>query len=349
METSAQKLPLCKAHGTFFEIGVQIGTHFKDLIQSAFRESSLIHQRLTWDKKNPTRVNTAVKLTDLQYPQYLQEMRGIAKGAELPVRNILVVNFMHLPAIPDCSTLMYHTSTTATIVHNEDHEWGLAHYSYLISVEYPNGLRMIAHCYPGVIPGLSFAFTSHGLAMTCNYVPEPDPKIGIPRTIIGRELLEAQSLAEVRERITTISPRSGGVNFNVASIHSPQILNIELTGREYAITPVNAPLFHANHYSSEKFAHLPVPDDFAIHSVARLQQGQKLLENFEISPAARNEALQVMWDPIIHFDLDTLPSGEKFLTLCTLIFEVTDQIHLDIYVKSHSTQPIQQFSSADLQ
>lgn len=340
-----------KVSGSYFEIGQKVGQFFREQIHNMINESQLFQKRLSWDEKNPNRVNIAVKMTELQFPQYLQEMRGIAQGAEIPIRIILILNFMHLPAVPDCSSLLIRTDNEKMIIHNEDHEWALAKNSYILNIAYPNGLKIIAHCYPGIIPGLSFAFTSNGLAMTCNYVPEPDPQTGIPRTIIGRHLLEAKTFQEAKEYITTIKPRSGGVNFNLASISSSQLLNIELTGDDFCITSVNSSLFHANHYSSEKFENLPIPDDFSIRSQARLEQGNKLLRKMNLHTSVSeilNNSLQILWDPIIHFELGMIPSGEKFLTLCTPVFRVDNSIKLEIYFHPENNSPKHEYSLADL-
>jgi predicted choloylglycine hydrolase len=340
-------LPVFTASGSYFHIGVEIGKYFKDRIHAGFQQSKIIQERLEWDRKCPEQLTKAVEMTKTKFPEYIEEMRGIAQGCNLPERKIFVVNFMHLPPVADCSTTMIwdKKNQKAAIIHNEDHEWGLGYNSYLVQIKYPNKTQLLAHCYPGVIPGLSFAFNNFGICMTCNYVPDPAPMVGIPRVIIGRWILDAKNLEKAKHRAVAITPRAGGVNFNLGwgSKKGAQLANVELTAVQAHFTEIPEKIFHANHYIALPFRDFIIPEGFEIRSTARQEQGEKLLNM--ISPTIK-EALELMYDPIIYFKPQTLPTGEKFLTVCTLVFDVDEHVTLKLYKKPQSIQqPFQVYSS----
>ena len=359
-------LPFLKVSGTYQKIGYQIGQKFKKRIRKAFEESIFLQQRLKWDEKDPYRVDHAEFITKKRFPNYMQEIQGLAEGAEMDYRKILVANFMHLPEVPDCSTiLLKYIHDTAKnesnidsqiedmkeknlIIHNEDHEWRFGHHSYLVHINYPDGNQIFSHCYPGVIPGVSFGFNSYGVAITCNYVPDPNPKIGVPRTIIGRWILDANCLEVARSRAIEIIPRAGGVNYNITSVKSKKIVNIETTADDHCITNVDTRLFHANHYSSQKFKHFPILDDFGIRSVARYNRGQELLTKTGENLSKVN-ALEIMWDPLIHMNPETQLSDVKGFTICTSVFTLEDTLNMELYKKPNIITPFFKYSMEDFE
>ena len=126
------------------------------------------------------------------YPWYWDELRGIADGSEMPLEQILVLNFLNEtrtayriheekrqslekePQIENetgekgCTTVLLNRKDTGllSLLHNEDHSTALYMTGYLVEADihptaYDDGKRhspkekFLAYCYAGAIPGRS--------------------------------------------------------------------------------------------------------------------------------------------------------------------------------------------------
>lgn len=348
MDNSA-KLPFLKVSGTHYEIGRKIGAHFRQSIQQVFSTDKRITQLLHWDKINPNRVTKAEELTQQHFPYYLEEIRGIAQGADLLYRDVLTLNFMHLPPVvhDDCSTLMFCEKNHIILGHNEDHILGLGRAAYLVQCNYTTSdVSLFSFCYPGCIPGLSFGFNNHGIVVACNYAPDPNLIVGIPRLILGRWVLEAPSITEAIARAQAYPPRAGGVTYNIASVRDKTAVVLETTGTHGNVQFVKDRFFHTNHYLAHQFSHIPIPPQSQSSTLQRYTRGMQLLPNAQKSVV---EALRIMQDPEIFLDPYTFPSGNTFYSICTAIFEIGKGVVLKIYARGQYRETPFCISLTDLQ
>jgi len=120
----------------------------------------------------------------LFFPWYWDEIRGLADGSEIPLEQLLVLNFLNETRTAyrlleekkkeqesetgekGCTTVLINRKDTNTLslLHNEDHSTALYMTGYLVEAdiqsskydndkcESPNE-KFIAYCYAGAIPG----------------------------------------------------------------------------------------------------------------------------------------------------------------------------------------------------
>ena len=182
--------------------------------------------------------------------------------------------------------------------------------------------------------------------MTCNYAPDPDLRIGIPRLILGRWVLEATSLTEAITRAQAYPPRAGGVTYNIASMKERTAVVLETTGTQGNVQFVNDRFFHTNHYVAPQFSHIPIPPPSQSSTLQRYTRGMQLLPKAQKSGA---EVLQIMQDPNIYLAPITFPTGDTFNSICTAIFEIGKGVVLKIYVRGQNQEKVFSISLADLQ
>lgn len=181
-----------RVRGTHYECARDIGTTCRELIHKRI-EDDRVHLAPLFDF---VRTTEGLKLhqgfTDIicrMFPWYWDEIRGLVDGSEVPLEQILVLNFENEtqtafrlyelektnhqqednePGAKGCSTVLINRldTNTLSLVHNEDNTTGLYETGYLIEADiksspYDNGNRyspdehFIAYCYAGVIPGNS--------------------------------------------------------------------------------------------------------------------------------------------------------------------------------------------------
>ena len=150
------------------EIGLALGR--------AGREAVLRHlpghplwQELVSDR-HAGRVARMAQATRARFPAIWAEIEGLAEGLGLPVEQVFAWNCRGdlLASVPDGCTTVLVPGDTPTLAHNED---GLPFFrgACFIAEVAPQGQPGFRSCcYPGSIPGHTFAFTDAGLVQTGN-------------------------------------------------------------------------------------------------------------------------------------------------------------------------------------
>jgi predicted choloylglycine hydrolase len=261
------------------------------------------------------------------YPQYVEEMRGIADGAKLKYRDIAIVNFRHsikleIPKI-ECSTLIFKEDDKIILAHNEDHEQTIREFSYLLIVKYNKGPTIFTYSYPGCIPGNSVSFSSHGIVMTGNALEDPDLKTGLPKGLLDHAMVEAKNIDEA-VKICQTSGRSGGYSYNLASQHEQKAVNLETTSTRSGITSVNERYFRTNHYISNNLKDIYTENEGNYRSEERYRRGMEFLPHVE---KTKEGALEILSDDKVFVTMSKVtdsPLGDVYGgTHFTSVFEIS--------------------------
>ena len=188
------KLETFEVSGDPEDIGFEIGQIDADLIQkqvlqlAEFRET----ERTWQDSSYLQELLTAARYF---FPEYVLELEGMARGAQVEYETLLVWNCrgdLPLPddAIPEsakhspegCTTLLYPAakSSVTVIAYNEDGPPELDGHCSWFSVRQENGSKFSTFHYPGMLPGHTLSVNSHGLVQTINNIRVDDLQSGIP-------------------------------------------------------------------------------------------------------------------------------------------------------------------------
>ena len=294
--------------------GLLLGRAFQERIRRALEKSKLVRRRVELDRKEPGVLDSVTAKAEGAFPDYLAELRGVSEGAEVDLRRLLALNFMHLPYRESCSTIVLRRDDrppSFILGHNEDHDPDIGRDAYLVTYDLGGGRWMTAHCHAGMVPGISFACNSHGLAVACNSLPDPTGALGMPRTLVGRSVMESSTVDEACRRAAEHAPRSGGVSYNVLSAAEGRAVNIETTADALAITEIGDRYYRTNHYISTELGHLPKPPPEST-SESRYAAGIDLATTAE---PTIDGAWSVLSAPGVH-----LPTTADFVTTATVVF-----------------------------
>ena len=193
------------------------------------------------------RVARMAGATRARFPWIWAEIEGLAEGLGLPVGQVFAWNCRGdlLASVPDgCTTVML-PGAEPVLAHNED---GLPFFrgACFIAEAQPEGRPGFhAFCYPGSIPGHTFAFTAAGLVQTVNNLRLTGVEAGIPRMVLGRALLTADTLDAALDLLRDAP--SGGFHFALMQRGDPRILSVEFGGGGHSVAEIGAPAVHANH------------------------------------------------------------------------------------------------------
>jgi hypothetical protein len=186
---ASSRIPLYHVTGTHYECAYTIGTLTREAIR----------HRIAGDQADLSKLFSFIQTEDgrqlhrefietirLYYPWYWDEICGLTDGSEVPLEQILVLNFLNETKIAHqlleekressqtndtgkngCTTISINRQDTNTfsLLHNDDNAASLILAGYLLeadiqSSEYDDGKRQspnekfIAYCYAGSIPGI---------------------------------------------------------------------------------------------------------------------------------------------------------------------------------------------------
>lgn len=248
--------PVVEAKGTPFEIGDALGQALRHQIHTG------IERRQEWfdDLKAIGLANQRERLDgfaaaiDKHYPDILDELRGLAHGAALPLDDILVLNCqvelgaMKSRATQDaCSTIHLVRKDRILLLHNED---GNNAYRDLMAIGrlYPKGKPAVtALLYPGGIPGCVPGFNDAGLVMTTNFIGAQDVRIGIPRYVLGRAVISASSLDEAIA-IARNPNVAYSFHMNIGSVPEQRLVAVDVSVGHSAVQETKGLFIQTNHF-----------------------------------------------------------------------------------------------------
>ncbi|KAG4065895.1 hypothetical protein HA402_012573 [Bradysia odoriphaga] len=194
-----------------------------------------------------------LRLCESKFPWYVEELKGLADGSDVPFYKIFLAHLDCLMTAPEedtknkqiqadsgCTSILCNAAETI-VAQNEDAFPEHANNIYIIVADIvdKSGNRLekfAALSYPGMLPGLAMGFNYKGLVFTMNtLVPKETFDYGTPRFFITRALLAAANHDEVMNIVLDNGTGVGdGFSINICYINQdnvsdkPAMYNIEV-------------------------------------------------------------------------------------------------------------------------
>lgn len=177
--------------GTAAACGYALGVAGREAVAQIVSQQPLWY-RVTAPDMTPA-VRRMADATRALFPEIHSEIAALAEGLELPFDPVFAWNARGdlLAGLGDGCTTVQVPGDEPVIAHNEDGLPGLLGHCCVADLRPDNAPNAISFCYPGSIPGHTFAITAAGLVIAVNnlrllgIVPE------IPRMVLTRALLGA--------------------------------------------------------------------------------------------------------------------------------------------------------------
>ncbi len=234
-------IPLVRVRGSHREIGRQIGEDRAAQVRNSVENArNLIEQtfdslELTWDGAL-IQSRKYMPFSQERYPQYVEELMGMAEGAGVSYDELAVVNAMEAVAmdalhLTKCTSLAVNGDRTADghvlVAHNEDWLPDDEQDVYLVHASPDDEPPWLAMTYGGLLPNIGF--NAEGIAQCCDTVYPNDTRIGIPRVIVSRAVLGARNLADAI-RSALVPKRAAG--YNHLLVHETgELFSVEVSAR----------------------------------------------------------------------------------------------------------------------
>ncbi len=168
--------PLVEVQGTHREMGGQIGEACREQVQHSIENAHLLIDQsystleLNWEGAT-VQSKKYLPFAEERYPQYVDEMRGIAEGANVSFEDVMVLNVMEAVTtdalhLTRCTSMAVNEERTADghvlAAHNEDWVPEDENDVYVISAKPRDDPPFLAMTYGGLLPNVGF--NAYGIA-----------------------------------------------------------------------------------------------------------------------------------------------------------------------------------------
>lgn len=269
------------------------------------------------------------------YPQYIEEMNGIAEGSQSSFDDIFTLNafegiVMDRLYLSKCTSLALNQTRTerqnVVVAHNEDWFPDDEEDVYLVKAELEDEPPFLAINYGGLLPNIGL--NAAGIAQCCDTVYPKEKRIGIPRVVVGRAVLGARTIHEAIQR--AISPhRAAGYNHLIVH-ESGELYNVEVSARNYAILyGKSGYVVHTNHYLSTRMQAIEEDSDHLIGSQVRYYRALRMIRETNKHTLTSLQAIQrdhVNFPYSICCHMTHLENPyDREKTICALLMDITER------------------------
>ena len=330
--------PLIEVKGNHREIGRQIGEACRPLVEHSIHsaqqlvETAYENLQLTWEGAQ-IQARKYMPFAQERYPKYVDELLGMAEGANVNYTELAVVNGLEAVTtdalhLTKCTSLAVSEKNTADghvlVAHNEDWLPDDEPDVYLVHVKADDEPPFVAMSYGGLLPNVGF--NAAGIAQCCDTVYPSDSRIGIPRVIVSRAVLGAKTIGQAI-RHTIVPLRAAGYSHLIAH-ESGELYNVEVSARNFdLLNGDDGYLAHTNHYLSPKMQAIESDSDELVHTRVRYFRALRLLKQSQ--KHTTNSLEEILKDHVNYpdsicnhsiFDLDPM---DREKTIVSMIMDLT--------------------------
>lgn len=269
------------------------------------------------------------------YPQFVEEMRGIARGANLSFEEVWTLNCYEeltesQAQASGCTCLAVRDAHTADghvmMAHNEDWSSVDRDNVYLVRASPDNEPAFLGMTYGALLTNIGF--NAAGIGVAINSVYPTDGQVSVPNILLSRAVLSARTIGRA---INACAPRqrASGYNYLLADANG-EIYCVETSSRNHAlIYGEEGWLVHTNHYLSPKMQALEAPGIYS-GSHVRLNRARRLLQA-QLGQVGVESLQTLLCDHVNHpnsicgHEEPDDPPVDRGMTLVSLVMDLTAQ------------------------
>ena len=319
-----KRIPLVEARGTHREVGQQIGQACKPGIQKTL--AGLVDdlpEGITWDRML-AQSQRYLAFSQQAYPQYVEELQGIAEGAEVPFEEVFLSMCEELweaaawrgctdmaargRATKDGSTLVAHTNDL--LPKAEEH-------LVILKVQAGDEPEFLGISSGGI--AISAGFNAAGISLTGNQLDNNDIRPGVPRLLVVRAILASRHLSEAMDHC--LLPQRASSYNNVLANTSGEVYSMEGSATDCEPIYIEKDILaHANHYVSPVMRRFEADRNSISNSVLRHNRAMRLLrENYgQLTP----ELFQSLLADHASYPASICKHGPETVTVFSIIVQL---------------------------
>lgn len=347
--TGAGEFPYIDVGGSPEQMGLEYGRQASEYIHRSIRVYQHAYQQkgVTWERAREIARGFAGEI-EAYSPAFLTEIRAIARGADLPVEDIIAINartellygqHAAAPNAPEddpdgCTGAIAMPEATADghVLHGQNWDWRdeCGDSAVVLSMTPADGPRMLMFVEAGILARCGM--NSEGIGLTGNFLQSDHDygRNGVPVPLVRRRILMSCSLAQAI-KVVFNSPRAFANNLMISHAGG-ECIDLEATPMEvFWLHAERGVLAHANHFCSPgALAKLrdvglrtnadSLYRDRRVRALLEERAGRLTVDDFREAFADRyGSPRAVCRSPV------TGPGGRSSSTVATIIMDTTDK------------------------
>jgi isopenicillin-N N-acyltransferase-like protein len=334
---SSRTPSIIKVKGAPRERGRQQGEGARpQIIRALARYREVLPQaiKLTWEE-GLREARKFLPYGEEAFADFIEELRGIAEGAQVSFEEVWTLNCYEgltesRQQVWGCTSVAVRDDHTADghvlLAHNEDWNSVDRDNVYLIHAEPTDGPAFIGMTYGPLL--VNIGLNSEGIGVAIDSVYPTDGRVGVPRCLCSRAVLNARTIGEaIRACVPKL--RAGGYGYLLADPNG-ELYSVETSATTHDLLyGEQGWLAHTNHYLSPKMQDLEEPGTYSSSHV-RLNRARRLLQTQLGHVTA--ESLQALLrdhvnqpDSICMHEDPADPPHERGQTLVSLVMDLTER------------------------
>lgn len=330
--------PLIEVFGGHREMGRQIGEARREQIQHSIANAHILIDQsydqleLNWDGAR-IQSRKYLPFAEERYPQIVDEMRGIAEGANAAFDDVVVLNAMEAVTmdalhLTRCTSMAVNEERTADghvlAAHTEDWIPEDEDDVYVISAKPTDAPPFLAMTYGGLLPNVGF--NACGIAQLIDSVYPTDSRIGIPRLVVARAVLSSKRISGAIGR-ALVTHRAAG--YNHLLVHeSGEMYSIEVSALRFEILHgADGYMAHTNHYLASHMKEVESDPEELISSRVRYFRANRLLRQNSAHTIKTMQAIQKdhvnLPNSICNHAIDGLDPLDREKTINAMVIDLT--------------------------
>lgn len=344
--TNSQLFSMVDISGTPYEIGKKHGESFRKQVLYSIESYKVMfkdYSNLDWEKAKGMAQQYIEPIREYN-PDYLEEMRGVADGAQVSFDDILTLNArselalqgnaQSAPEIDGCTSFAFLPEVTEgnhmLVAHNWDWKESRRDSMVMMNITQSNGKPTIHMITEAGIIGKT-GFNSSGISVYLNALSVDSPPSGLPLHIAMRGILDSKTLSEAMSAAVKM-PLGCCANFVIGSSEG-EAVNIEISNDDFdVLLPNDGVIVHTNHFISPRLPRDPYHDTFKRKlpdTFLRQYRGEQMVKKQRGSFSV--ESIKKMLknhtgfpDAICRHSNLTIPEGQRLGTVFSIIIDLTD-------------------------
>jgi isopenicillin-N N-acyltransferase-like protein len=295
---SAHPIPVIQVKGTHRQVGQQIGARMQSQLRRIVGRAREGLPAGVSREKMVQESQLYLTYSRAAYPQYVEELEGIAEGARLPFEEVFLEMCEELWPMSEehgdvsglsrgCTDFAARGRATVggvtLLAHTNDLAPETEEDLVILRVQAGDEPEFLAVTVDGL--GFSAGLNAAGISITGNEVACNDIRPGVPRLLIVRAILAARRLGEAMEACL-LRQRASSYN-NIIADANGEIYSMEGSATDCEPIYIDDDILaHANHYISSPMRRFEADRNRISDSIIRYNRAMRLLrENYgHLSP-----------------------------------------------------------------
>lgn len=334
-----KKIKYIEISGSHRQMGQAIGEACREQARHSIENAHELMKKtyptlqLTWQNAQ-IQARKYIPFAEERYPQYIEELHGIAEGAHVNFDDVCVLNVMEAVTVDalhltKCTSMAVNQERSSNghvlLAHNEDWVPEDEQDVFLVEAHPDDEPPFVAMTYGCLLPNIGF--NAYGIAQCIDSVYPDDTRVGVPRLIYSRAVLAARTLDEAIQ-FMLVPQRAAG--YNHLLVHeSGELYNIEVSAHYFSLLyGEDGTLVHTNHFIDPEMRKVEHEPDELVSTRVRYHRALRLLRQTQKHSI---DSLQtILKDHVNHpnsvCNHDTAGDPlDREKTICSMVMDLTER------------------------